>query len=188
MRIRIIPIIFIVVTGLGVGANPANAEVYLTPEAFVAQAFDGSPPPAKAIWIDAELREQLAKVLGHPPRGLRVRYWGQQGRTAWVLDEIGKYEPITIGVVVDGGEIEQLTVLAFRESRGWEIRYPFFTEQFQHLRLTPRGDLSGRVDGITGATLSVSATKRTAKAALLLHDHSDEAAATLADKTLAHKQ
>jgi hypothetical protein len=180
MRIRIIPIIFIVAAAIGVGANPLRAEVYLTPEAFVAQVFDGAPPAAKAIWIDTDLRQQLAGVLGHPPRGLRVRYWGEGGRTAWVLDEIGKYEPITIGVVVAGGEIEQLKVLAFRESRGWEIRYPFFTEQFQRLRLTPKGDLSGRVDGITGATLSVSATKRTAKAALLLHDHSDEAATTLA--------
>lgn len=178
MRIRIIHITLFAIAALG--AYPAQAEVYLTPDAFVATVFDGAPPAAKAIWINADLRQQLARVLGHPPRGLRVRYWGERGRTVWILDEIGKYEPITIGVVVDRGEIEQLKVLAFRESRGWEIRYPFFTEQFQRLRLTPKGDLSGRVDGITGATLSVGATKRTAKAALVLHDHSDEATTTLA--------
>ena len=177
MRIRIIHIIFAVLVA---GSGPLAAEVYLAPDAFVAQVFDGSPPAPKAVWIDADLRQQLAGVLGHPPPGLRVRYWGQQGRTVWILDEIGKHQPITIGVVVDRGEIEQLKVLAFRESRGWEIRYPFFTEQFQRLHLTPKGELSGRVDGITGATLSVGATTRTAKAALVLHDHSDEATTTLA--------
>jgi hypothetical protein len=60
-------------------------------------------------------------------------------------------------------------VLAFRESRGWEIRYPFFTDQFSGLTLAPDGYLSKPIDGITGATLSVRAVERVTRLALWLN-------------------
>ena len=108
-----------------------------------------------------------------------MRYWGGDKRTAWVLDEIGKDEPITAGIVVNDGAIEEMRVLAFRESRGWEVRYPFFTRQFHDARLGGR-DLTRTIDGITGATLSVRAMKRMARAALLLHEHTVASSSTLA--------
>jgi hypothetical protein len=61
--------------------------------------------------------------------------------------------------------------MEFRESRGWEIRYPFFTRQFSQLRLTNTGALSHGIDGISGATLSVKAATRSAKFALMLNEH-----------------
>jgi len=99
----------------------------------------------------------------------------------WVMDEIGKEKPITLGVVVDGGAIESLDVLVFRESRGWEIRHPFFTDQFRRLRLGHDGGLDRPVDGITGATLSVRAAKRVATAALILHAHTEAEGRDVAD-------
>ena len=82
-------------------------------------------------------------------------------------------------VLIEDGAIEDVRVLEFRESRGWEIRYPFFTRQFQNARL--QGDrLTQNIDGITGATLSVRAMKRMATAALLLHEHSTASSTTLA--------
>lgn len=160
-------------------AEDPGPGVYQDPDRFVAAAFAGDPPPAKALWIDNALRAELTEILGHEPSGLRVRYWGRAGRTAWVLDEIGKHRPITGGVIVDRGAIEDIRVLVFRETRGWEIRHRFFTDQFIKARLD-RGALTEPIDGITGATLSVRAMKRIASAALLLHERSDEGSLTLA--------
>ncbi len=155
--------------GLCAGPGGARAEVYLRPEAFVQQAFDAAPPAAAMLWLTAPLQERVRALLGHPYRQLRLRYWRQGGRSAWVLDEIGKEEDITIGFVVNGDAIERTEVLEFRESRGWEIRSPGFTRRLQGARLQANGELDRRIDGITGATLSVEAYRRLARLALLLH-------------------
>jgi hypothetical protein len=99
----------------------------------------------------------------------------------WILDEIGKDRPITAGFVVNQGRLEEVRVLVFRESRGWEIKHGFFTRQFADLWLSTGDRLSGPIDNITGATLSVKAMTRMATAALLLHEHSSQNAATLAN-------
>ncbi len=100
----------------------------------------------------------------------RLRYWQQDDRTAWILEAIGKTKPITTGLVVKEGKIERLKVLQFRESRGGEIRYPFFTDQFKGLGLDEHGQLNRSIDGISGATLSVRAMKKLARIAILLHE------------------
>ncbi len=71
---------------------------------------------------------------------------------------------------MEAGRIEDVKVLVFRESRGWEVRYPFFTDQFSGVGLTDKNRLDGRVDGISGATLSVRAVKRVVAVALLLSE------------------
>ena len=68
-------------------------------------------------------------------------------------------------------ENERVRVLEFRETRGWEVRYPFFTDQFSgaHLSNGQRdAQLDQQIDGITGATLSVRAVTRAVQAALYL--------------------
>ncbi|MCV6604514.1 MAG: FMN-binding protein, partial [Porticoccaceae bacterium] len=67
--------------------------------------------------------------------------------------------------------IEQVKILEFRESRGWEVRYPFFTKQFIGVGLAhkKRYRLDSHIDGITGATLSVRAVKKVATLALFFH-------------------
>ena len=158
-----------------VGTPPATATgIYQTPEAFLAEMFGDSAPAPQVLWIQPELRAQAQAILGHPLGVLRLRYWTQAGRFAWVLEEIGREQPITVGIVTAAGRIEQLRVLIFRESRGWEVRHAFFTDQFRGASLDERRQLTPPVDGISGATLSVSALTRLARLALLLH----EAAAT----------
>lgn len=121
--------------------------------------------------MDDKLRAVAADVLGHPPSMLRMRYWHEGARTAWIIDELGKEQNITFGVVVENSEVQLLRVLQFRESRGWEIRYPFFTQQFSALRLTDNGSMSHGIDGISGATLSVKAATRSANFALVLDEY-----------------
>lgn len=163
----------VVLTCAGATSWAEAAGVYLSQDAFLARTFRDSPPQPRVLWIDAALREELTRALDHPPKSLRVRYWSDSGRSAWVLEEIGKDKPITLGIVIDAGAIESVDVLVFRESRGWEIRHPFFTNQFKAAQLEENGSLDRGIDGITGATLSVRATVRAARAALLLHRHAE---------------
>jgi hypothetical protein len=159
------------IIALVAGHSALGAEtVYETPELFLAAAFPQAVPAARVLWPQENLRAQLTDILKQRP-GMRIRYWQDGARTAWVLDDIGKDKPITAGFVVNNGAIEQVQVLVFRESRGWEVKYPFFTRQFQKARLSDGGKLTRDVDGITGATLSVRAMTRMARAALVLDGH-----------------
>lgn len=152
------------------GATAAEQQ-YLSVEAFVNNAFDGQPPNPKSLWVIAELGAQASAILGHPPNNLRERYWRQNNRSVWILEEVGKERLFTVGWVVEGGKIRETKVLTYRETRGWEVRYPFFTQQFEGAELTPKQELNRNIDGISGATLSVRAMRRMAELALLLDRH-----------------
>jgi len=167
MKIRMI--LGCIIFSVAAASAAAAERVYLHPDEFINRTFANSAPPAQALWVAPELRQELQNQFGWRP-GMRVRYWQDGERTAWILDEIGKDKPITAGVVVARGEIETVEVLVFRESRGWEIQLPRFTAQFVSARLTPDQHLTQSIDGITGATLSVKAMKRMARVALRLHD------------------
>jgi len=145
--------------------------IYQTSEEYINTAFSGAPPDTSKVWIKDELKIKIRKIMGHDLNVLRIRYWSKEGRTVWILAEIGKERPITTGITVFENRIEDLKVLIFRESRGWEVRYPFFTDQFNGLSLQ-KEKLSKSIDGISGATLSVNALTRMAKLALMLHAHS----------------
>jgi hypothetical protein len=142
--------------------------VYQEPEDFLSETFAGEVPDAEVIWLTGERKEAVKQLLGHDYGTLRVRYWRRDQRSAWVLEEIGKEQPITVGLVVDQGRLERIKVLVFRETRGWEVRHPFFTDQFTNTRLDQDLRLDRHIDGISGATLSVRAMKKLAALALYL--------------------
>ena len=142
--------------------------VYQEPDAFIAEVFADQPPKASVIWPSTELKDQMKTILGHNYKSLRIRYWQKADRTAWILDEIGKDKPITTGFVTNQGKLETVRVLIFRESRGWEVRHAFFTDQFENASLITDFELDRNIDNITGATLSVRAVSKLARVALLL--------------------
>lgn len=156
---------------LFLGTTGAADDVYLEPEAFLAEAFPAGVPEKQFVWLKGELRDRVAEALGHRYRQLRIGYWQAEGRTAWILEEIGKVEPITAGFLVESAKIERFRVLVYREAYGWEIRYPFFTRQFEDVGLTEDDSLDESIDGISGATLSVDAVTRLAAVALILHEN-----------------
>ncbi|MEW6611670.1 MAG: FMN-binding protein [Pseudomonadota bacterium] len=164
------PLILLLLLGL-LAALPARAgsQVYLSPEQFLSETFGGSVPKPAVLWITRPMQAELAGILGHPPSQLRQRYWSDGQKTAWILEEIGKEEPITAGFVVGpDGRITASRVLIYRESRGMEVRYPAFLRQFNGAGLKADRHLDRQVDGISGATLSVWAMERMARAALYL--------------------
>ncbi len=162
---------FLVCLLLGVAPPLAARGTYQTPENFVAEAFGGEPPPAEKLWLRGDLKSTIEQILGRPYGKLRLTYWTTAGRSAWILEEIGKEELITTGFVVGPEGIERVRVLIFRESRGFEVRYPAFTRQFEGMQLDAESKPDRRIDGISGATLSVAALTKLSQIALLLHQH-----------------
>ncbi len=146
-------------------------DIIMAPDAFVEEAFDGQPPDSATLWLTGTLRERAQMILGHAPVSLRVRYWRQADRSAWILEEIGKESPITAGFVVEDGRLKQAEVLIYRESRGGEIRFRSFLRQFSGGRLRDNA-LDSTIDNISSATLSVRAMQRMASLALLLDESS----------------
>lgn len=135
---------------------------------FLEEAFLQAQPKPHIVWLTGERKQTVSRILGHNYPALRVRYWRKGQRSAWVLEEIGKERPITIGVIINKGTLERIKVLAFRESRGGEIRYPFFTDQFRGIGIDDKQQLNRHIDGVSGATLSVRAMKKIAALALYL--------------------
>ncbi|NVK37701.1 MAG: FMN-binding protein [Gammaproteobacteria bacterium] len=122
----------------------------------------------KTLWLSPEQQAAVKEILSHPYAGIRIRYWQDQGRLGFILNEIGKELPITFGIVLNSKGIESMEVLAFRESRGDEIKALGFRQQFFGAQLTHGGDLNQNIDGISGATYSVRSMKKVAKLALYL--------------------
>ena len=144
----------------------AAETVYLAPQDFLDTALPGCKQ--QALWLKADAKAEAEAVLDHAFPGVRARYCGRDEKTAWILDEIGKTEPITTGIVVADGRVEQVRVLVFRESRGGEVHREVFTRQYQEAVLDDRNLLDRNIDGITGATMSVDAVNRQVRLALLL--------------------
>ena len=150
-----LPGILIVMLLGALSAAPAISQGrYIETADYLRSAFAGSEPVASTLWVTGELRQSARTELGYELEPLRIRFWQHEGRTAWILDEIGKERPITIGVVVEDNAASMVRVLEFRETRGWEVKYPFFTDQFENVRLDSRRDLDHTIDSITGNSRS----------------------------------
>jgi hypothetical protein len=162
----------VILMTLSLPALAFAASVYETHAEFLARAFSESPPEPAVVWLSGERKSAVRQLLGHDYPALRLRYWCQAGRSAWVLVEIGKELPITVGVIVDKDVIRSLQVMTYRENRGGEVATPAFTDQFNGKALDESGALGANIDGITGATLSVQALTRLATMALFLHAES----------------
>lgn len=129
----------------------------------------------KFLWLTGDKKQFASEILSHPYYKIRAPYWqaadkirSRSAKTLWVLEEIGKEKFITIGVVVKNQKIQAVRILKFRESRGWEVELPSFTQQFKGSQLTNSKKLNQSVDGISGATLSVRAVTNIARLALYL--------------------
>lgn len=144
----------------------AREDVYQTSEQFLTEQAGSPVPKPEILWLTKDVAAQATRILGHAPPQLRQRYWKSAGKTVWILEEIGKEEPITAGFVVENGKVLQARVLIYRESRGGEIRYPAFLKQYEGAGLTADEHLDRNIDGISGATLSVRAMERMTRLAL----------------------
>jgi hypothetical protein len=144
----------------------AMETVYQDPVDFLTENLPGCKQ--EALWLNSEVKSLIEQLLDHPYPGIRARYCAKGSKTGWILDEIGKTEPITSGIIINQGWVERVRVLVFRESRGSEVHRNAFTRQYENATLNTKDKLDRHIDGITGATLSVYALNRQVKLALLL--------------------
>lgn len=145
--------------------------VYQSPEDFINEVFFNHPPEVERLIVKGELADGIKSILDSRYSKIRIPYWRDGDKTVWILERIGKELPITAGFVVSDNHIDKFTVLIFRESRGWEIRNDFFTQQFKGAKIDANNDLTQPIDNITGATLSVNAMKKLSRMALYLHQY-----------------
>lgn len=161
---------FLLIVILSLSSDFTHARgVYQHPDAFLDDVFSGNVPKAEFVWFTGEVGKVASEILSHKPASLRSRYWRNGKRSVWILEEIGKEKPITVGIVVNDNKIEKVKILIFRESRGWEVKRSAFTEQFDQAALNERQHLTKSIDGISGATLSVRAVTRLSRLSLYLH-------------------
>lgn len=132
----------------------ALREIFPEGSLFVRQLL--APDPA----VRAVLAERLRRTPPPTPlltylifdKAERFRGYGV------VAEEIGKYRPITFLVGVDPGlEVREVQVLAYRESRGMEVRRRRFLQQFEGKSSDDPLRPDREILNVTGATLSVRA-------------------------------
>ncbi len=149
------------------GSAFAGPKVHQKPSDFIRESL-GEIPATRAINLSARQQGQVRAILGKNYKTRSVRYWTKGGKTAFILEEIGKTEYITTGIVVKGGRVETVKVLVYRESHGWEVARAAFTRQFRDVTLRADGQISKVPRNIAGATLSVRALTKLARLALFL--------------------
>ncbi len=144
-------------------------KTFQTPEAFLAEVFQGSAPPPRVLQLGGAEQQRIRGVFNREFPQRRVRYWEDDGRTVWIFDDIGKegYVPTTCGFVIRDGAVEHLRVLVYRESRGEQVGEASFLDQIRGARARGVG-LDQPVDNISGATLSVEMMQRMARTAIEL--------------------
>jgi len=153
----------LILASTGWSYTPAENEKIQT---FLNQTFDQQIPKPKRVWIKGEMKTSIQHILGRTSHKLSYRYWQADGKTVWLLDELGKERDITTAVVIKEQQVYAVKVLIYRESRGGEVQVPWFTEQFKGA--VHEGDWQNEIDGISGATLSVWALKKQTELALYL--------------------
>lgn len=142
---------------------------FQTPAAFLTEAFGAAAPAPKVLALDAAAQSKISAAFGRAYPQSQLRYWKADGRSAWILDDLGKagYQITTSGFVVKDGAIDFARVLIYRESRGEQIAEASWLKKISGAKLAG-GKLDRTVDNISGATLSVKMMERMAAAALVL--------------------
>lgn len=158
---------FIAVLILAFASSVHGSEyVYKQPSEFIKDSFGGSIPETSVLKLSGDIKSRAKKIMAHDYRESRVRHWTQGSRSVWILEEIGKTEPITTGILIENGRIKSVEILIYRESHGWEVSKPFFTKQFYNASLKSGDQLSADIRNVAGATLSVRAVSKLARLAL----------------------
>ena len=110
--------------------NVFSEEVFLSKKDFLKIAFSDETPKRKGLRFKGEVKEIAQKIMGSNYKKIRMKYWRQDQKTAWILERIGKVELITAGFIVENCRISSVHVLVYRETHGWEVKYPSFRDQF----------------------------------------------------------
>ena len=149
--------------------NVFSEEVFLSKKEFLKIAFSDETPKRKGLRFKGEVKEIAQKIMGSNYKKIRMKYWRQDQKTAWILERIGKVELITAGFIVENCRISSVHVLIYRETHGWEVKYPSFRDQLVGVNMIADYKLDKSIDGISGATLSVNSMEKMTRLALAMN-------------------
>ena len=150
-------------------SDSSSEEVLLSKEDFLKTAFAEEIPRRKGLRFKGEIKEIAQEIMGSNYKKIRMKYWREENKTAWILERIGKVQLITAGFIVENCRISSIHVLVYRETHGWEVKYPSFRDQFVGINMLDGFKLDKRIDGIAGATLSVNSMEKMARLALAMN-------------------
>jgi len=170
IRLNIVTILSFFIFFIFIFINNSEAEeVFLSKEDFLKTAFEKDIPRRKGLRFKDEVKEVAQRIMGSNYKKIRMKYWRQDQKTAWVLERIGKVKLITAGFIIESCRISSIHVLVYRETHGWEVKYPSFRDQFVGINMVEGFKLNKRIDGIAGATLSVNSMEKMARLALAMN-------------------
>ena len=162
---------------------------YLTPEEMMQEDVYLSPDEAaKLMFPESDSIKKSILSLTQPQKALIQERIGWKfpetsfdcfiGQTKGQIDgwaiiqhTIGKHKPMTymVGITPDG-QISNVEVLVYRESRGSEVRTKRFNYQYEGKDLSDPIRINRDIINISGATMSVRSMSAGAKRALVLVD------------------
>ena len=148
----------------------SSDDALLSKEQFIEVAFGNKEALKGKLRFKDEVKTAAQKIMGNKYKKVLMRYWIEGNRTAWILNRIGKVKPITAGFIIEDCKIVSVHVLVYRESHGWEIKYPSFRDQFGGIGMQKNLKLDKSIDGISGATMSVSSMRIMTRLALAMNE------------------
>ncbi|HEY4184563.1 MAG TPA: FMN-binding protein [Polyangia bacterium] len=143
------------------GALAASETTYFTPRSVLATFFPKSEHVTyKTYAVASATRARLTRRLGYAPA--RDRYTIFMATTAErvdgyaVIDEQqGLHQPITFATRLSArGIVERVEIMAYRETRGDEVRDPRFCQQFVGKTSRDSLRINDDLDAVSGATVS----------------------------------
>lgn len=153
------------------------AEVFMSEEDAVRTVLPKSERVRKDILkLTPEKKVQIEERIGwkFPEESFEV-YIGETGAKidgyALVQNTIGKHKPMTYMVGIDSrGQVSDVELLVFRESRGSEIRQKRFNSQYEGKTVLDPVRINKDIINISGATMSVRSMSAGIKRVLVLVD------------------
>ena len=150
-------------------------DVYLTPEDASKLMFPKSESIRQTtLTLTPEQKNRIQDRIGwkFPEMSFDCFIGETQGQTdGWAIIQhtIGKHKPMTYMVgVTPEGEISNVEVLVYRESRGSEVRTKRFNYQYEGKNLSDPIRINRDIINISGATMSVRSMSAGAKRVLVL--------------------
>ncbi len=171
------------------------AEVYLQEEDSLKIMLPKSERIRKDVLkLSPEKKRLIEERIGwkFPEESFDV-YIGETGTQvdgyALVQNTIGKHKPMTYMVGIDSkGQVSDIELLIFRESRGSEIRQKRFNAQYEGKTVNDPVRLNKDIINISGPTMSVRSMSAGIKRVLVLVDEFYLKPAGLGSDTLAAKK
>jgi hypothetical protein len=141
--------------------GPEHVKVYYTLDEALDKVFAGADTVWSETWnpTEAEIAVLETELGWRVPPGEvvfhRARRGGEDLGRAVVTEEVGRFKPITFMVHVDdGGRVEMVLVMVYRESRGDGVKRQRFLKQFRRKGVDDPLRLNRDLKMVSGATMS----------------------------------